>query len=117
MKIITILISTVVTILMSISCDNNANKNKEASNTETFEVTEDTIESEGGLSLDNGKLWLANQETTIGVNNMIELMSTFTEKDSVESYGKLTEQLKSEFTTIFEKCTMKGEAHNQLHNF
>jgi len=23
----------------------------------------------------------------------------------------------AEFTGIFQKCTMKGESHNQLHNF
>ena len=72
---------------------------------------------EGGLTLDDGKLWTANPETTTGVNNMINTMSTFTEKTDVAAFGKLTNTLKSEFTMIFEKCTMTGEAHNQLHNF
>jgi hypothetical protein len=111
-----IAVLTVITVLL-FSCGNQTNENDRQSTSEIIEVTKDTIETEGGLSLDNGKLWLANQETTTGVNNMIDLMNDFTEKDNVESYGELTEKLKSEFTTIFEKCTMKDEAHNQLHNF
>lgn len=30
---------------------------------------------------------------------------------------KLYDSLQVEFKTIFAKCTMKGESHNQLHNF
>jgi len=48
---------------------------------------------------------------------MINIVSLFSEKDNAKAYGKLTEELKSEFTMIFQKCTMTGEAHNQLHNF
>ena len=29
----------------------------------------------------------------------------------------LKDSLKSDFSMIFQKCTMKGEAHNQLHNY
>jgi hypothetical protein len=29
----------------------------------------------------------------------------------------LKDSLQVEFKTIFQKCTMKGEAHDQLHNF
>ena len=107
----------VSTIILLNSCGNQTKENHENSKTEKVEKTEEFIHTESGLSLDNGKLWKANQETTTGVNNMIELMNSFTNKDNVDAYGKLTENLKSEFTMIFEKCTMKGEAHNQLHNF
>jgi hypothetical protein len=111
-----ITVLTVITVLL-FSCGNQTNENDRQSTSEIIEVTKDTIETEGGLSLDNGKLWFANQETTTGVNNMIELMNAMTDKDNVESYNELTEKLKLEFAMIFEKCTMKGEAHNQLHNF
>lgn len=30
---------------------------------------------------------------------------------------KLYDSLQAEFKTIFDKCTMTGESHNQLHNF
>ncbi len=69
------------------------------------------------IQLDNGKRWIANPETKIGIENMISIMSSFEEKDNVDAFGPLTISLKSEFSMIFKKCTMTGEAHNQLHNF
>lgn len=107
-----------VVLLISVYSCGNETKDKQKSS-EKMKVEE--VESHKGtgmeLSLDNGKLWKANLETTVGVQNMIKLMKNFSEKQQVAAYVKLTENLKQEFTMIFEKCTMKGEAHNQLHNF
>ncbi len=72
---------------------------------------------EGKLVLDNGKAWLANMETTVGINNMIKLMNAFTEKESVEAYAELKSGLKGEFNMIIKECSMTGEPHNQLHNY
>ena len=44
---------------------------------------------ESPLSLDNGKPWIANPETTMGVNNMIGLMDAFTDKENVTAYDEL----------------------------
>lgn len=107
--------TTKILIILSIifvhSCTNKESKKKTNSIKGTVEKTEDV------LKLNNGQLWAANEETTDGVNNMITLMNSFSEKENVASYAQLTENLTLEFTTIFQKCTMKGEAHNQLHNF
>lgn len=107
-------------VVLVYSCGNQKKEKINTLNTEEAPKTE-AVESHKGtgneLSLDDGKLWKANQETTIGVQNMIDLMKNFNEKENKDSYGKLTERLKQEFAMIFEKCTMKGEAHNQLHNF
>ena len=48
---------------------------------------------------------------------MKQLLAEFTPTDSLKDYSNLKGQLQEEFTMIFQKCTMKGEAHNQLHNF
>jgi len=68
------------------------------------------------LKLNNGERWEANIETTEGINNMLLLIDTFSKDDSAD-YAALKENLTFEFTTIFKKCTMKGEAHDQLHNY
>ncbi len=69
------------------------------------------------LSLDAGKRWKANPETTTGVQNMIKYMESFTPKDEVQAYLKLKEQLQEEMGGIFQACNMTGEAHEQLHAF
>jgi hypothetical protein len=70
------------------------------------------------VTLENETLWKANEYTSIGMNNMIKLMQDLAiNKANSKDFDVLTENLKNEFTLIFQKCTMKGEAHNQLHNF
>ena len=69
------------------------------------------------VSLDNGKLWSANTQTTQGINNMKNLMKEFSDKESVSEYATLKNNLEKEFSTILTECTMKGESHNQLHNY
>lgn len=117
MKKTVIKILIVSTITLFYSCSNQTKENRKHLEKENTQEKEESNNTKSKLLLDNGKRWTANQETTIGVNNMIELMNAFSDKKNTEAYDKLTKNLKLEFTTIFEKCSMKGEAHNQLHNF
>ncbi len=94
----------------------SCNQPSENNETTTSKVEEHQDHNEG-LQLDDGKRWIANAETTDGINNMIALLDSFSEKENLAAYGKLSEDLQSEFNLIIQKCTMKGESHNQLHNF
>lgn len=69
------------------------------------------------IVLDEGKPWIANPETTVGINNMLMLMDTFKGSDDHKAYKDLASNLSDEFQMIFKNCTMEGEAHNQLHNY
>jgi hypothetical protein len=70
------------------------------------------------VTLANDTLWKANTYTSVGIDKMVKLMQDLTIKNAnSKDFELLTENLKNEFTLIFQKCTMKGEAHNQLHNF
>ncbi len=83
-----------------------------------LEASQEVISApETNLVLDNGQPWKANKATTEGVIKMGVLLEEFSEKKSVEAHQQLTENLKVVFTHIFQECTMKGEAHNQLHLF
>ena len=105
-------------ISINYSCKNETKDNNDKTSTEIVDqTTEESHIASNGLALDNGKRWIANPETTKGVENMIAIMNSFDEKENAKSYEKLTKDLKSEFTMIFAKCTMKGEAHEQLHHF
>lgn len=67
------------------------------------------------VKLDNGKTWEANAETTEGVKSMQAIVASF---DPAKGDGELfKEELEAEFKDIFAKCTMTGEAHEQLHNY
>lgn len=71
------------------------------------------------VQLDNGKKWKADQQTNEGVAKMQSLVTAF-KKDTprrIEDFKHLNSQLQSELDGIFKKCSMTGDAHQQLHNF
>ena len=109
------LILVFIAITLLISCGKQKEENHEHSQSEKTE--EHQHKEENNLSLNSGELWIANMETTQGIDNMLALMSSFSDKESVEAYAKLKINLDKEFGSILKKCTMKGESHDQLHNF
>ncbi|MBQ0767700.1 MAG: hypothetical protein KBT58_00300 [Bizionia sp.] len=111
-----------ISFLIVMACKNETTDLKQKTSKNTQETT--TIQGKNGdvidkntLQLNNGERWEANIETTDGVKKMITLMDDFVLTEDTAAYAGLAEYLKQEFAVIFEKCTMKGEAHNQLHHF
>ena len=82
-----------------------------------IESSKEAPSSVASVKLNEGKKWIANIETTEGIKKMQLIMNSFSDKESVNEYKLLKENLEVEFTNIFTLCTMKGESHNQLHNY
>ena len=75
---------------------------------------------EGELQLNNGEKWEANPETTEGIQNMVEQIQGFrglNVQEDLASYNLLARGVKNTLDEIFNKCTMKGAAHDELHDF
>ncbi|MCK5633238.1 hypothetical protein KAH94_05780 [bacterium] len=116
-NVIKLVLVVAITIVIS-SCGETANKKQESTTKkETVKTTVESHKSDSKVQLDNGKLWLANIETTQGIINMKKLLDSFTDKESITAYASLKSNLEKEFGTIITECTMKGEPHNQLHNY
>jgi hypothetical protein len=113
MKKITFLTITFLTSIFVVSC----NQNKKQQTDESVQTIEESHESEAVLELNNGDLWLANAETTEGIQQMNQVVANFTDTENMDAYLDLKSKLETEFGTIISKCTMTGEAHDQLHNF
>jgi hypothetical protein len=82
----------------------------------TPNATEDHSHQAATVQLNNGARWAANPETTEGINKMMMLIEGAEKAESldIEEFRSL---LHKEFRMIFQKCTMTGEAHEQLHNY
>ena len=104
-KVFTILLGG---LLIITSCSGS----EETETTDGVEIERVEIE---GLALNNGEKWSANTETIEGVHNMMKLVDNTFETN--EDYQKLAEDLGTEKSAIFNKCSMKGEAHDNLHSF
>ncbi len=112
----------IISFVLIISCKQKTEKDQipieVQQETTVVKETEESHESiDGTVTLNNGELWLANPETTEGIQKMKKRMSLFNDSDNLEAYVILKASLEEDFTELFEKCTMKGEAHNQLHNY
>jgi cell division protein ZapA (FtsZ GTPase activity inhibitor) len=113
MKKITILTVALLTTILVVSC----NQKKKQQTTEPKQTIEESHESETVIELNNGNLWMANAETTQGIQKMSQIVATFSDTENMEAYPELKAKLEAEFGTIISKCTMTGEAHDQLHNY
>lgn len=114
--------------LFTLGCTNNAGETNEAHDHQADEHAGDGHDHTGAdhehaeegseipkVKLDNGKRWIANVETTEGIAKMAALLSSY---DPATGDAKaLKAGLEEEFALIFERCTMTGEAHDQLHNY
>ena len=104
------------------ACNNNSPKENDHENHGMTEMKNENAgqdhhhgESETNMMLDNGKKWKANPETLTGIDNMQKIVRNG--MNGKTDMSKLHEPLQQAFKTIFDKCTMTGESHNQLHNF
>ncbi|HLV14197.1 MAG TPA: hypothetical protein VKY41_03375 [Xanthomarina sp.] len=113
------------------SCNNNNKKEAPAAEQITQEDTEvvshenhDSHDASSVLNnnwmneiqLDNGSKWLANIETTDGVNDMLKLISE-AKTESIEDYLSLADKLNTRKNTLVKECTMTGPSHDNLHVF
>lgn len=95
--------------------DDHANPEKTEMNKEETENNHQHEEGQNTVQLDSGKKWKANPETITGISNMQVLVQNGIAGKA--ALASLYEPLQLEFKTIFDRCTMQGESHNQLHNF
>jgi hypothetical protein len=107
--IITTIIS--ISLLLTYGCSTEKH-NDEQSQSEVAHATD--ADAAPSVQLDNGNKWIANMETTQGIETMIRVVE---EESTDQNVEPLKEKLLLEFTNILTKCTMKGESHEQLHNY
>ena len=111
MKKLTIL-STVALLFFITSCSTDKHKDEQNQSEETHENHDPTT----AVQLVNGGKWMANVETTQGIQSMTQMVEG-AQADPTSLAKPLKESLLLEFTDILNKCTMKGESHEQLHNY
>ena len=69
------------------------------------------------LQLNNGDKWEADVATNNAIAKMVELANQKIEKGNIPLYQEMGKNLSAEMKGLFKVCTMKGAAHDQLHNF
>lgn len=67
------------------------------------------------VQLNHGEKWQANVETTDGIKRMQSLCAGYSGQDP--DAADLANDMQTAYQEIFDKCTMTGAAHDQLHNY
>lgn len=111
-----VIIAGITWFIAACDCGHLNQASEKENDTHSESVDEDSSMPNNGLVLDNGKKWLANQETTNGIKNMQEIVGNYAKDDNITA-EQLSDELQQELNGIFNKCNIEGEAHEQLHNY
>ena len=110
LKIKIILLATVGLLLFS--CNT---KSKEEKTTGIKTKEHQHSESEA-IQLNKGKKWKVDHNMILHIRNMEKDMVKF-EKEDDKNYSLLANKLKVNLDLLTSNCTMKGEAHDELHKW
>ena len=91
-------------------CKNEAQK----SVSKTIESKEISLLDTLKLRLDNGKKWVVNDATQVGIIKMDSIINSF-KSNKDEDFASLGNNLSKQTSFIIKNCDMTGEAHDQLH--
>jgi len=101
-----IVLTIIGSLFITLACENNKGTKQ---NSEPLD-----LEVANSIKLNEGKKWMANEETIEGIQNMKQIVGS---SSNILSHDSVKKSLQNEINTIFLKCNMKGEAHDQLHNY
>lgn len=80
------------------------------------QMDHDAHEGSGPVMMNDGEQWQADASTNEGIADMKAIMAKY-HGGELESIDTLNSRLQAKFQEIFDKCSMEGEAHDQLHNY
>ena len=110
LKIKIAFLATVVLLLFS--CNT---KSKEEKTTEIKTEEHQHSESET-IQLNNGEKWKVDDNMMIHIRNMEKDVVHFDQEKST-NYSLLANKLKTNIDILTSNCTMKGQAHDELHKW
>ncbi|MDZ4809131.1 MAG: DMT family transporter [Bacteroidota bacterium] len=112
MKVITI--SLIAISLSFFSCGNNANDNP---NKQTEAVVKEQHQhNDEDIALNSGQKWKLDANMITYIRNMENDVNTL-EAKSANDYAALSKNLESNIELLTTNCTMKGQAHDELHKW
>jgi len=107
-------ILVVILLAFCITACKDSKKKAPAKSTPSTEVDQQTAAWRAKIELNNGKRWRANPETSNGVMKMGAIIKHNPRK-TLEDYHTIADRLEEVKAYIIEECTMKGDAHANLH--
>jgi hypothetical protein len=99
-------------VLFLFSCNT---KSKEEKTTE-IKMEEHQHSDSEAIQLNEGKKWKVDDNMMLHIRNMEKDVMNFNSENN-KNYPLLANKLKSNIDLLTSNCTMKGEAHDELHKW
>ena len=111
LKITTILLSTFFLFSCNDKAKNESAETSQATKTEVHEHSNDET-----IQLNDGQKWKVDVDMMAHIRIMENDVTSF-DKETPENYQLLADNLKKNIDLLTSNCTMKGEAHDELHKW
>lgn len=111
LKITTILLS----VFFLFSCNDKA-KNETSETNQTTETEVHNHSDDEAIQLDGDKKWKVDDNMMAHIQNMEKDIASF-DNSKPENYQVLADNLKENLDLLTSNCTMKGQAHDELHKW
>ncbi len=95
----------------------SCNSKTKEETTQTNQTTETEVHNHDdheAVQLDNGKKWKVDDNMMVHINQMEKDIATLNQP---EDFEKLSENLNKNVDLLTANCTMKGQAHDELHKW
>lgn len=110
LKIKIVLLATVGLLLFS--CNSKSKEEK----TTKIKTEEHQHSDSEAIQLNDGGKWKVDDAMMLHIRNMEKDVANF-DKESDKNYSLLADKLKVNIDLLTSNCTMKGEAHDELHKW
>lgn len=114
-KTFTTLIAVIVMLLVY-SNETIGSSNSNLSSITSTEVAPQHDHQNETIALNNGQKWIVDNNMMVHIRNMEKDINSFESKNS-NDYSILSKKLKSNIELLTSNCTMKGQAHDELHKW
>ena len=99
--------------ILTVSCKNNSDGKIE---TEVSSVAQEHAHGDEEIQLNQGQKWKVDAEMLSIIRAMENDVASFKGSELAE-YNSLSEKLKKNIDLLTSNCTMKGQAHDELHKW
>lgn len=111
LKITSILLSTFFLFSCNDKAKNESAETSQATKTEVHEHSNDET-----IQLNDGQKWKVDVDMMAHIRTMENDVTSF-DKETPENYQLLADNLKKNIDLLTSNCTMKGQAHDELHKW
>lgn len=106
-------IISILLLMLLMGCQQSKDKNK-TNEMESLKIHQ--VDERSAIKLNNGEKWKVDDHMMVHLRNM-ETAVTALKNPSLSECKKLSKQLQGHLDLLTSNCTMKGEAHDELHKW